>query len=107
MHRVGHVTDNMATNSITRGANELCDLLLQDLNDYQQGRNPAILETLGRHVELFYRHVLASPDTDDNIFDNIYLLELNFTCSDIARILCASLRTIRRRMDELNITVRD
>lgn len=131
--------------------------MLQDLNDYQQGGDPAILETLSRHVELFYRHILASPDTDDNIFDDIltslgeavtririiqdneetrqlvqdmtgavavtrgrgrprfditqdqleYLLELNFTSSDIARILCVSLRTIRWRMEEYGIAVCD
>ena len=36
-----------------------------------------------------------------------YLLDLKFACSDIARLLGVSLRTIRRRMEEFNITVRD
>ena len=63
--------DKMATSMITRGATELCNLLRQDLSDYQQGRNPAILERLGRHIELFYRHVLASSDTNDDILTSL------------------------------------
>ena len=36
-----------------------------------------------------------------------YLLDLSFTCPDIARLLGVSLRTIRRRMEEFGICVRD
>lgn len=36
-----------------------------------------------------------------------YLLDLRFTCADIARLLGVSLRTIRRRLDEFGIAVRD
>lgn len=36
-----------------------------------------------------------------------YLLDLSFTCPDIARLLGVSLRTIRRRMEEFGICLRD
>jgi hypothetical protein len=36
-----------------------------------------------------------------------YLLDLRFTCSHIATLLGVSLRTIRRRMEEFGISVRD
>ena len=36
-----------------------------------------------------------------------YLLDLCFTCPDIARLLGVSLRTVRRRMEEFGICVRD
>ena len=36
-----------------------------------------------------------------------YLLDLRFTCADIARLLGVFLRTIRRRLDEFGIAVRD
>ena len=36
-----------------------------------------------------------------------YLLDLSFTCPDIARLLGVSLRTIQRRMEEFGICLRD
>ena len=130
----------------------LCRTIRREADMYFEGRDQVILETLDRHMDLLYRHLLVLPEVDDDSlsvlgqllgtmrsmyqysddsenaqrttfyrsetrvgrprFDILqdqleYLLDLRFTCSHIATLLGVSLRTIRRRMDEFGIAVRD
>ena len=134
----------------------LCEQIFHEAAYLLQTRDMATFETLGRHAELLYQHLLAVSNVDDDLLsaaaevasrfrflavhqdersDNFtstyhsnvssvqegivrprfdishdqleYLLDLKFTCPDIARLLGVSLRTIRRRMEEFDIMVRD
>lgn len=131
----------------------LCRTISRETDLYYDRRDPVILETLDRHVELLYRHLLVLPEENNDSLSLLgqligtlrsmcqnsdsneneqrrrtvplsvtsmgrpgfdiqqdqleYLLDLRFTCSHIATLIGVSLRTIRRRMDEFGISVRD
>lgn len=127
----------------------LAHTIERERNNYQDTKDPVVLESIIDHVKLLYRHLLAFRQIDDNLLNMValaivilehmaedtyrnrptshrllrgnmgrprfdieqdqieYLLDLCFTCPDIARLLGVSLRTIRRRMEEFGICVRD
>ena len=134
-------------------ATQLCQVMCEEMNVYEETTDTCVLESLCRHTELLYRHLLTLPQTPDIILTTVaeaiagirrvlddadtsqfiresarnvdqsrmagsrrfniaqdqleYLLDLRFTCSDIARLLGVSLRTIRRRMEEFGLLVRN
>ena len=148
-----HVSStNMAdVQALYRSMDRLCEVARSEADNYNETRDPVVLESLEQHMELLYRHVAAIPDANDSdvssvgaavvsirgirsILDNPvterrdlplsqgavgrprygisqeqleYLIDLRFTCPDIARLLGVSLRTIRRRMEEFGIAIRD
>lgn len=127
---------------IHASALQLCSVIRREIEAYQETRDLGVFETMSRHFELFYCHLLMSPETTENMLTFVgeiigqirqilddadttrvaqdavgrprfnvaqeqleCLLELRFTCPDIARLLGVSLRTIRRRMEEFGIAV--
>lgn len=129
---------------IHASALQLCSVILRETEVYQETRDLGVFESMSRHFELFYSHLLMSPETTESMLTFVgeiigqirnilndadstgitqdavgrprfniaqeqleYLLELRFTCPEIARLLGVSLRTIRRRMEEFGIAVRN
>ena len=75
--------------------------LLENVQDSQS----SLVNNYGYRPEFSFNHSRGRPRLEIPINQLQYLLELGFSCPQIASVLGVSLSTVRRRMDEGNLSI--